>query len=47
MCIRDRRDGATVRYSLADGRVIEALDALRAVLLGTLTQQAALAEGLS
>lgn len=41
------RDGATVRYSLADGRVIEALDALRAVLLGTLTRQAALAEGLS
>jgi ArsR family transcriptional regulator len=41
------RDGVTVRYSLADERVIGALDALRAVLLGTLTQQAELAQGLS
>jgi ArsR family transcriptional regulator len=41
------RDGASVRYSLADERVIGALDALRAVLLGTLTQQAELAQGLS
>ena len=45
--VSTERDGATVCYSLTDGRVIEALDALRAVLLGTLTQQAALAEGLS
>jgi DNA-binding transcriptional ArsR family regulator len=44
--VTTERDGATVRYSLADGRVIEALDALRSVLLGTLTQQAELAQGL-
>ena len=41
------RDGANIRYSLVDDRVIDALDALRAVLLGTLAQQAELAQGLS
>jgi DNA-binding transcriptional ArsR family regulator len=40
------RDGANIRYSLVDDRVIDALDALRAVLLGTLAQQAELARGL-
>jgi ArsR family transcriptional regulator len=50
--LRDRqlvtteREGAAVRYSLADARVIEALDLLRAVLVGTLEQQADLARGL-
>jgi ArsR family transcriptional regulator len=41
------REGVSVRYSLADERVIEALDTMRAVLLGGLTQQAKLAQGLS
>ena len=41
------RDGANIRYSLVDHRVVDALDALRAVLLGTLAQQAELAHGLS
>jgi DNA-binding transcriptional ArsR family regulator len=41
------REGTSVRYSLADERVIEALDTMRAVLLGGLTQQAKLAQGLS
>ena len=36
-------EGASVRYSLADRRVVEALDELRAVLFGTLTEQARLA----
>jgi ArsR family transcriptional regulator len=51
--LRDRRlvlaerEGASVRYSLADRRVIEALDALRAVLVGALEQQAQLAQRLS
>lgn len=40
------RDGANIRYSLVDDRVIDALEALRAVLLGTLAQQAELAQGL-
>ena len=44
--VTTERDGATVRYSLADARVIEALDSLRTVLLGTLNQQAELAQGL-
>jgi hypothetical protein len=35
-----------VRYSLADDRVIEALDILRSVLLGTLSRQGHLAESL-
>ncbi len=41
------RDDVSVRYSLADDRVIEALDTMRAVLLGSLAQQAELAEGLT
>jgi ArsR family transcriptional regulator len=41
------RDGANIRYSLVDDRVIGALDVLRAVLLGALAQQAELAQGLS
>jgi ArsR family transcriptional regulator len=45
--VRSERDGGSVRYSLADTRVIEALDIMRAVLLGGLTQQAKLAQGLS
>jgi DNA-binding transcriptional ArsR family regulator len=51
--LRDRRlvtterDGAAVRYSLADRRVIDALDSLRAVLVGSLEQQAELARGAS
>ena len=51
--LRDRRlvaaerDGANIRYSLVDDRVIDALDALRAVLLGVLAQQAELAQGLT
>ena len=40
------REGAAVRYSLADERVIEALDSLRAVLVGALEQQAELARGI-
>jgi DNA-binding transcriptional ArsR family regulator len=41
------RDGVSIRYSLADARVIDALDTMRAVLIGGLAQQAELAEGLS
>jgi len=41
------REGTSVRYSLADERVIGALDTMRAVLVGSLTQQAKLAQGLS
>ena len=37
---------SSVRYSLADTRVIDALDTMRAVLLGGLSQQARLAQGL-
>jgi ArsR family transcriptional regulator len=33
-------EGATVYYSLADGRIIEALDLLRAMLADVLAQQA-------
>ena len=40
------REGPSVRYSLADERVIEALDLLRAVLLGTLSRQGHLADTL-
>ena len=48
--LRDRRlviaerDGAAVRYSLADERVIQALDLLRAVLMSALSQQAQLTD---
>ncbi|HJW76785.1 MAG TPA: metalloregulator ArsR/SmtB family transcription factor [Thermoleophilia bacterium] len=37
------RSGSSVRYSLTDHRVIEALDLLRSVLMGSLAQQAQLA----
>jgi DNA-binding transcriptional ArsR family regulator len=40
------REGTSVRYSLADDRVITALDTMRAVLIGGLSQQAELAQGL-
>ena len=39
-----RREGPSVLYSLADVRVIDALDILREVLLGTLSRQGHLAE---
>jgi len=38
-----RREGRSVLYSLADERVIDALDILRSVLLGTLARQGLLA----
>jgi DNA-binding transcriptional ArsR family regulator len=50
--LRDRRlvttarDGAGVLYSVADARVIAALDLLRAVLMGALSEQAELAGAL-
>ena len=40
------RFGATVMYSLADRRVIDALDLMRAVLADSLEQKSALAETL-
>jgi DNA-binding transcriptional ArsR family regulator len=40
------REGPSVLYSLADERVIDALDILRAVLLGTLSRQGVLAENM-
>jgi ArsR family transcriptional regulator len=40
------REGPSVRYSLADERVIAALDVLRSVLLGTLSRQRLLAENM-
>jgi len=51
--LRDRRlvttarDGAGVLYSLADARVIDALDLLRAVLMSALSEQGELARRLS
>jgi DNA-binding transcriptional ArsR family regulator len=42
--VKTRREGPSVRYSVADERVIEALDLLRAVLLGALSRQGVLAE---
>ena len=41
------RSGSSVRYSLSDRRVIDALDLLRGVLVGALTQQAQLAQAVS
>jgi DNA-binding transcriptional ArsR family regulator len=41
--VHTERTGAQVRYSLADARVIEALDTLRAVLMTALAQRAELA----
>ena len=40
------REGPQVRYSLADERVIEALDTMRQVLLGTLARRASLLDGI-
>lgn len=42
-----RRQGAEVKYTLADIRLIEALDLLRAVLRDSLAKRAALAEAIS
>lgn len=42
--VRATRQGATVEYSLADRRLIEALDLLRAVLRDRLTHHASLME---
>lgn len=42
--VTTNRIGATVEYSLADERLIQALDLLRAVLAGKLRNQAALAD---
>lgn len=40
------REGPSVLYSLADDRVIQALNILRVVLLGTLSRQGLLAENM-
>ena len=42
--VEAEREGPSVLYSLADDRVIQALDILRAVLLGTLSRQGQLAD---
>lgn len=44
--VTTKRDGVTIYYSLADERVIEALDLLREVLAQILSQRKALAEAL-
>jgi DNA-binding transcriptional ArsR family regulator len=50
--LRDRglvtatREGNAVRYALRDGRVIQALDLLRAVMAEILTERAELAEAI-
>jgi ArsR family transcriptional regulator len=44
--VEAEREGPSVLYSLADDRVIQALDILRAVLLGTLSRQGMLAENM-
>jgi len=44
--VESERDGTAVHYSLADRRVIEALDLLRSMLADLLAQQADLAEHL-
>lgn len=41
--VATRREGPSVLYSLAHERVIDALDILRSVLLGTLARQGQLA----
>ena len=41
-----RGEGPSVLYSLSDERVIDALDILRSVLLGTLSRQQLLAENM-
>jgi ArsR family transcriptional regulator len=42
--VRAEREGVTVTYSLADERLIEALDLLRAVMRDRLTERAELVE---
>ena len=42
--VTTERDGVAVYYSLADKRVVKALDLLRAVLADVLTQQGQLAQ---
>jgi DNA-binding transcriptional ArsR family regulator len=42
--VEAEREGITVRYSLADARVVQALDILREVLASALAQRKALAE---
>jgi DNA-binding transcriptional ArsR family regulator len=44
--VNTERDGVTIYYSLADERVIQALDLMRAVLAQALAQRKALAEAL-
>jgi len=51
--LRDRglvmaaREGNTIRYTLRDPRVIQALDLLRAVMADVLSEQAGLAEAIT
>ena len=45
--VNSERDGVNVYYSLADQRVIEALDLLRGVMADILTQRGRLAEALT
>jgi ArsR family transcriptional regulator len=45
--VTTKRDGTAVFYSLADERILEALDLLRAVLADTLTEQAQLVQALA
>lgn len=42
--VRTHKDGTTVYYALADGRVIEAIDLLRHILRDSMAAQARLAE---
>jgi DNA-binding transcriptional ArsR family regulator len=42
--VTSQRDGTSVYYSIADGRIIQALDTLRAVLADRLQNQAGLIE---
>jgi DNA-binding transcriptional ArsR family regulator len=44
--VETAREGASVYYALADVRVLEALDLLRAVLASSLAQRKALAEAM-
>ena len=44
--VSTERDGVSIYYSLADGRVIQALDLLRGVLAEILAQRKTLAEAL-
>ncbi|RMF42111.1 MAG: ArsR family transcriptional regulator [Anaerolineae bacterium] len=45
--VRSRREGQMVYYTLADRRVIQALDTLRAVMASSLENQVTLAETLT